>query len=144
MRFTLGITIKYIDRHPTASMTNNPPMDIAKIHRFTMSIFQMCCLDIPITITEQIVKYMRHRLWRKKDSEVHAIGNALIAWKKICRPKNQGGLGVLDLQVQNKALLLKNLHKFYNKHDIPWVNLVWNSYYNSGNLPRKRFEGSFW
>jgi hypothetical protein len=23
MRFTLGITTKYIDRHPTASMTNN-------------------------------------------------------------------------------------------------------------------------
>jgi hypothetical protein len=25
MRFTLGITIKYIDRNPTTSMTNNPP-----------------------------------------------------------------------------------------------------------------------
>jgi hypothetical protein len=25
MRFTLGITTKYIDRHQTASMTNNPP-----------------------------------------------------------------------------------------------------------------------
>jgi hypothetical protein len=25
MRFTLGITIKYIDHNPTASMTNNPP-----------------------------------------------------------------------------------------------------------------------
>jgi hypothetical protein len=25
MRFTLSITTKYIDRHPTASMTNNPP-----------------------------------------------------------------------------------------------------------------------
>jgi hypothetical protein len=24
MRFTLGITTKYIDRHPTASMTKNP------------------------------------------------------------------------------------------------------------------------
>jgi hypothetical protein len=24
MRFTLGNTTKYIDRHPTASMTNNP------------------------------------------------------------------------------------------------------------------------
>jgi hypothetical protein len=24
MRFTLGIRTKYIDRHPTASMTNNP------------------------------------------------------------------------------------------------------------------------
>jgi hypothetical protein len=25
MRFTLGITTKYIDRNPTPSMTNNPP-----------------------------------------------------------------------------------------------------------------------
>jgi hypothetical protein len=25
MRFTLAITTKYIDRNPTASMTNNPP-----------------------------------------------------------------------------------------------------------------------
>jgi hypothetical protein len=25
MRFTLGITTKYIDRNPTVSMTNNPP-----------------------------------------------------------------------------------------------------------------------
>jgi hypothetical protein len=25
MRFTLGITTKYIDRNPTTSMTNNPP-----------------------------------------------------------------------------------------------------------------------
>jgi hypothetical protein len=26
MRFTLGITTKYIDHHPTTSMTNNPLM----------------------------------------------------------------------------------------------------------------------
>jgi hypothetical protein len=26
MRFTLCITTKYIDRHPTTSMTSNPPM----------------------------------------------------------------------------------------------------------------------
>jgi hypothetical protein len=27
MRFTLGITTKYIDHNPTASMTNNPPFE---------------------------------------------------------------------------------------------------------------------
>jgi hypothetical protein len=27
MRFTLGITTKYIDRNPTASITNNPPSE---------------------------------------------------------------------------------------------------------------------
>jgi hypothetical protein len=55
---------------------------------------------------------------------VQAKGSALISWKKIARPKNQGGLGVLNIETQNKALLLKNLDKFYNNHDIPWVKLV--------------------
>jgi hypothetical protein len=32
MRFTLGITTKYIDRHPIASMTNNPLTGISSKH----------------------------------------------------------------------------------------------------------------
>jgi hypothetical protein len=47
-------------------------------------------------------------------------------------PKSQGGLGILNLRVQNEALLLKNIHKFYNQHDLPWVALVWNNYYRQG------------
>jgi hypothetical protein len=64
--------------------------------------------------------------------------------EKICRQKVQGGLGVLDLNIQNKALLLKNLHKFYNKHDVPWVQLIWKSYYSAGCIPGNQLEGSFW
>ena len=55
-----------------------------------------------------------------------------------------GGLGVLDLNVQNSALLLKNLDKFYNHKDIPWVHLIWNTYYCNGKLPGRSLEGSFW
>jgi hypothetical protein len=47
--------------------------------------------------------------WRKKNSDVQARGNALVSWNKICRPKDQGGLGVLNLEIQNRALLLNNL-----------------------------------
>jgi hypothetical protein len=32
MRFTLGITTRYIDCHPTASVTNNPPTGISSEH----------------------------------------------------------------------------------------------------------------
>lgn len=42
----------------------------------------------------------------------------------VCADKKDGGLGVLDIGKQNEALLLKNLHKFFNRLDIPWVNLV--------------------
>jgi hypothetical protein len=54
------------------------------------------------------------------------------AWKLVCLPKEEGGLGVIDLRVQNEALLLKRLHKFFNKEDLPWVNLVWDNYYRNG------------
>lgn len=46
----------------------------------------------------------------------------------MCVPKNKVGLGVLNLKVQNEALLLKYLHKFY--YDIPWVSSIWDSYYH--------------
>jgi hypothetical protein len=50
----------------------------------------------------------------EEKNDVQGRGSALVAWDKICRPKDQGGLGVLNLEVQNKALLLKNLDKLYN------------------------------
>uniref|UniRef100_A0A0A9U841 Uncharacterized protein n=1 Tax=Arundo donax TaxID=35708 RepID=A0A0A9U841_ARUDO len=47
--------------------------------------------------------------------------------------------------MQNEALLLKHLHKFYNKHDIPWINLIWNTHYNAGQILHALVEkGSFW
>jgi hypothetical protein len=40
MRFTLGITTKYIDRNPTASMTNNPPSEYRPSKHWVLSCEQ--------------------------------------------------------------------------------------------------------
>jgi hypothetical protein len=40
MRFTLGITTKYIDRNPTASMTNNPPSECRPSNHWVLSCEQ--------------------------------------------------------------------------------------------------------
>jgi hypothetical protein len=66
------------------------------------------------------------------------------AWPSVCRSRDQGGLGVLNIRTQNKALLIKHLHKFFNKDDIPWVSLVWEKYYEHGKLPGSVKKGSFW
>jgi len=37
------------------------------------------------------------------------------AWEMVCVPKEDSGLGIINLEKQNEALLMKNLDKFYNK-----------------------------
>ena len=34
--------------------------------------------------------------------------------------------------------------KFFNREDIPWVALVWESYYAASSLPSMSKKGSFW
>jgi len=59
-------------------------------------------------------------------------------------PKLKGGLGVKDLYLQNEALLIKHLAKFYNRADIPWVSFVWEAYYQQKVPHLTAATGSFW
>ena len=52
-------------------------------------------------------------------------------------------MGVLDIETHNQALLIKFLHKFLNKANIPWVNIIWETYYQE-SLHGERMVGSFW
>ena len=39
----------------------------------------------------------------------------LIAWSKVCQPKKKEGLGILDIAIHNKALLMKTYISFSTK-----------------------------
>lgn len=105
-------------------------------------MFHMATLKLHNGIITQLNKYMKHCLWRGSDLSSRKPSKA--AWPMVCLPKQQGGLGVINLNSQNEALLLKFLHKFFTRADIPWVHLVWDNYYNNGKLPGQNKEGSFW
>jgi hypothetical protein len=68
-------------------------LELVKSVLSSLPLFYVSCLDILVGITEQIIKSMRHCLWRKENQEVQAKGNALISWDKVCIPKDQGGEG---------------------------------------------------
>jgi hypothetical protein len=61
MRFTMGITTKYIDRNPYASMTNNPPSRCRPSNHWVLSRKQ------------QIIAL----------SKVHNVNNANVLEQKI-------------------------------------------------------------
>ena len=107
-----------------------------------MPMFFMYTFKLHKTVIKQVDKYRKHCLWR--GSDINAKQPPKAAWEMVCLAKKEGGLGVLNLRTQNDALLLKHLHKFFNRCDIPWVNLVWELYYSNGSLPSTRKKGSFW
>jgi hypothetical protein len=84
--------------------------------------FYICSLKVQKAILNICDRASRHCLWAKEDGTTHS--HSLASWSMVCRPKDKGGLGILNLQLQNKALLMKQLHKFYTKRDVPWVHLI--------------------
>lgn len=104
--------------------------------------YYMCSLEIPKAVIKQIDKFRRHCLWR--GSDINGRTQPKAAWEMVIKPKVDGGLGIINIEAQNKALLMKNLDKFFNRRDIPWVNLVWEVHYKNGKLPDQIRKGSFW
>ena len=95
---------------------------LTKVVFSALTIFFMSTLALPASTIEQINKYLRHLFWRKFGQEQQ--GPALISWKKVCQLKDEGGLGILDIALHSKTLLMKNLHKLFNKEDLSWVKLI--------------------
>jgi len=110
-----------------------------------LPMFAMSSYLLPKTIVEQIDKFKRHCLWRGADTNSKKPPKA--AWPKCCLPKEEGGLGILNINKQNESLLFKHLHKFFNKDTTPWVQLIWDKYYSGSKLLPSSdvpFRGSFW
>lgn len=107
----------------------------------SLPTFYMCTLKIPLTIVKQIEQDMRHCLWCSSD--INNNKPPLTAWDMVTLPKNEAGFGIKKMAVQNDALLMKNLHKFFNHAEVPWVQLVWDKYYHTILLGQRK-RGSFW
>jgi hypothetical protein len=92
----------------------------------SLPTYFMCAFKVPISIWDQVDKYRKHCLWDRGDV-------------------NKRGLSIIDLRAQNTALLLKFLHKLYNRVDLPWVQLTWEAFYTRPiPLHHRKCVGSFW
>jgi len=80
----------------------------------SLPIYYMSLFTIPTNIASGLEKIMRDFLWNSNDN-----GNGLhwLNWNEVCRPKQQGGLGIRPLRVMNEALKTKWLWRFAKEYD---------------------------
>jgi hypothetical protein len=93
----------------------------------------MCTVKMHASMLNTIDRARKNGFQR--GSDVAGNGEPSIAWSKVTTPKDKGELGLKKLRVMNEVLLLKHLHKFYNKVDVPWVQVGWHSHYTNGQVP---------
>jgi hypothetical protein len=106
-------------------------------------MFMLSFYEIPMTILHKLDYYRSRFFWQ---GDNHKKKYRLAKWSIICRPTDQGGLGILDLEIQNKCLLSKWLFSLING-DGDCQQLLRNKYMGNKSLTqvqRKSGDSQFW
>ncbi|VFQ94486.1 unnamed protein product, partial [Cuscuta campestris] len=101
--------------------------------------FWLLAFPVQKYVLDRIISMCRDFLWGSKLAKV--------AWVDICKPREEGGLGLKDANTWNNALLCKLLWNLAAKNDTLWVKWVHNVYIQGENLwqwqPMKRHSDFF-
>ncbi|KAL0302791.1 UNVERIFIED_CONTAM: hypothetical protein Scaly_3021200, partial [Sesamum calycinum] len=111
------LPIKYLGwNHQNLSYAGR--LQLIKSVLSTLHMYWASAFILPKGILKILEKKMRRFLW-------HGSGNAKVAWEQICKPKQEGGLGIRSLMIMNQALMLKQLWRLIqNDGTSIWVEWI--------------------
>ena len=92
--------------------------------------YVMSCFLLPQDIIRKLTSAISHFWWSTKDNN---RGLHWIAWKKICTPKDQGGLGFRDFKSFNLALLAKQLWRLIQFPNSLLTRVLKGRYFRNSN-----------
>jgi hypothetical protein len=96
----------------------------------SLPMFMLSFLEIPVGVRKRLDFFRSRFFWQ---SDGHKKKYRLTKWNVICRPKEQGGLGVEVLELKNKSLLSKWLYKIMNEEGV-WQEILQNKYLKTKTL----------
>jgi hypothetical protein len=100
-------------------------------------------MEIPVGVRKRLDFY-RSNFFCQSDENKRKYW--LSRWNIICRPKEQGGLGIEVLELKNKWLLRKWLFKLLTEEGM-WLQILHNKYLRSKTLAQveaKPTDSPFW
>ena len=109
----------------------------------SLPMFLLSFFEIPKGVRKRLDFYRSRFFWQSNQLKRKY---RLTKWNLVCRPKDQGGLGIKVLEIQNKCLLSKWLHKILNEEGV-WKELLVNKYLGDKTLSQvqvKPMDSRFW
>ena len=109
----------------------------------SLPMFMLSFLEIPKGVRKRLDMIRSRFFWQ---SDGHKKKYRLTKWEIMCRPKDQGGLGIEVLELKNRCLLSKWLFKFLNEEGV-WQELINNKYLQWRSLSQvtaRPFDSPFW
>jgi hypothetical protein len=89
---------------------------LSNLPTYFLSLF-----PIPSSVASRIEKLHRDFLWGGIGEE---FKYHLVSWSKVCSPISEGGLGIRNLRIFNKALLGKWLWRYAYEREALWKSVV--------------------
>ena len=86
---------------------------------------------MPEIVIHNIINIYRNFLWT---SDIKRHCSALVAWKTLCLPKTEGGLGLFYPKARNRCFLAKQLWSIHLKTDSIWIRWVHHFYLHSDSV----------
>ncbi|KAL6127132.1 hypothetical protein ACLB2K_075175 [Fragaria x ananassa] len=77
---------------------------------FSMLVYTFQVYEWPVSVVRKIEVWCRNFLW---SGSIDKRGIPLVAWKSCCSPIAEGGLGLKQLVLLNRSLLLKRCWEIY-------------------------------
>ncbi|XP_022003085.1 uncharacterized protein LOC110900505 [Helianthus annuus] len=89
---------------------------LAAMYTYWASVF-----ILPMRIVKDLEKRMRRFLWNASYSR---STRSKVAWKDVCKPKEEGGLGIRSISDVNKALITSHIWSIITNRESLWVQWI--------------------
>lgn len=88
-------------------------------------MYYLSLFPIPVTVCNKLEAIIRRFLW---SGVGHTRNVHWVCWNKVCKFKADGGLGLVEMKLKNRAMLNKWLWRFASENDNLWRRVVIQKY----------------